>query len=234
MLSYYIDGDYGQSGVSGDYLATPGMYNADPTNVNGASSKPGFSGVLFAPGIHNYQFLGTVLYGLADANVFQCFGDSTNTANPISGATANPTDNGQVIDNLNGGPYINANGQLIGNFTISPGQFAPTTNIESLAPVMYLAFETTISRATLQQNSNSYNALVTSLSLNASQSTTLTQMQTVFSEMINAVGNTNIHPLLQLSGLYDLLNNDPTDASGGTNYGMTIDFVGCPRWPINR
>ncbi len=129
-----------------------------------------------------------------------------------------------TISLASAGPAATAG--LVGNFTIIPDQFAPTVNIESLAPVMYMAFETAISGITAQQNSNSFNNLITQLSLNTTQAATLTQMQTVFSEMINAVGNNNIYPLLQLSGLYDLLNNDPSDASGGAHYGMDIGFTG--------
>ncbi len=78
---YYIDGDGEQSG---DYLAMPGLYNVDSVNfqsipslpaINYNGYYPGLNAVPFGPGVQNDQYLGTVLYGLAAANVFQCFGD---------------------------------------------------------------------------------------------------------------------------------------------------------------
>ena len=207
---YWITGDNGA-------FAMPGIYNVD--QMNGAAGIAG-SGPASVPGIQNDQYLGTVLYDLAALNVLQCFGDPTATANAISYGASVETNN-----IITGSSDFQPNG-LDGFLAIHPDQFAPTTNIESLAAVMYVAFETAISGVTTQQNLNQFNSLVMTLSLNTTQAATLSSMQSVFTGMINAVSNNNIYPLLQLSGLYDLLNNDPADASGGTNYGMNIAIYG--------
>ncbi len=172
-------------------------------------------------GLNNDQVVATTLYGLAAANVIECFANPTSanallsTEAPIN--AANPT-----IYYVN---FLNSlGGQELMGFSLDPGQFAPTINIQSMASAMYLAYTGAINNLNINTLVNSF--IGTNSGLSPSQEATVGNLLNMFLEMINVIGNNNIYPLLQLSSIYDKLVNDPVDLSHGTLYGVNLLYQG--------